>query len=86
MLNAMPGLYRFGVPITPSDTVNSNSFPALYVAVGGNAVVTPRATDGSGAGAAADITLTALPAGALIPFAVTAVKSTGTTASLVGLL
>lgn len=84
MLHAANQLFVGATPITPSNTANSNRFPALYVVVAGNVVVTPQAADGQPGGA--DITITGALVGQLIPFGVTAVKSTGTTATVVGLL
>lgn len=50
----------------------------LLVATGGNAVV--RAM-----GSSADVTLTAVVAGQVIPLSISHLRSTGTTATLVGL-
>jgi hypothetical protein len=69
--------YGSAVPVTKHDT-NPNHYAALIVTVTGNLVVTPQ-------NGGADITFTGLPCGALIPFEVALVKSTGSTASVAGL-
>lgn len=67
------------VTLTASDATALVRQPQrVLVAVGGNAVVRAQ-------GSAADITLTGLTAGQVIPLRIAWVKSTGTTASLVGL-
>jgi hypothetical protein len=63
-------------PITTSDTA-ANHFKALLVCAAGNVAFVPLN------GAA--ITMTSVPAGALIPVETSIVKATGTTATLAGL-
>ncbi len=60
--------------ITKSDTDTFAIPVALYVGVTGNVVVTP-------ANGVTDVTFTGVPAGAMLPVMVKAVKSTSTTAS-----
>jgi hypothetical protein len=67
------------VTLTKHDTNPLARRPeALLVAVAGNAVVQAY-------GSAADITLTGLAAGQIIPLSIGYLRSTGTTATLVGL-
>jgi hypothetical protein len=72
---ARPGIYDAALTVTTSDA-NTYSVPvAIYVGGTGNVTVTPSS-------GGADVVFTAVPAGAILPLRVTAVKATGTTATL----
>lgn len=71
---ACPVLPQGALAITPND---ANTFAApVSVYVGGAGVVTCTPANGN-----ADVAIT-MPAGSMVPFRVTAVKATGTTATL----
>lgn len=71
---ACPALPSGALAITPSDT-NTFACP-VSVYVGGAGVVTCTPANGN-----ADVAVT-MPAGVVVPFRVSAVKATGTTATL----
>jgi hypothetical protein len=70
------------MPVTPHDS-NSNRWPRLFVMVTGAVVITPVNPDGSNG---SDLTLTAMPAGTIIPIQTSLVKATGTTATVCALV
>lgn len=72
------GTYTRGEAITKSDTVVQN-WEAIYVGVAGNLAIIP-------AGQTDAITLIGVPAGVIVPIAVSKVMSTNTTTdSMIGL-
>lgn len=66
--------YMEAAAITPHDT-NPNPFRSIWV--GGTGNVTLRAL-----GSSADVVITAVPAGVLLPIATSFIRATGTTATL----
>ncbi len=67
------GSARNAVAITPHDT-NAMSARAIYVGGAGNITLRAR-------GSSADVVMTAVPVGTILPIEVTHVRSTGTTAT-----
>lgn len=66
---------RHAVSVTPNDSTVLNETDALYVGGDGDLAVVHLS--------GADVTYKAVKAGTLLPLAVTKVKSTGTTATLI---
>ena len=77
-------LGRDAAAITPSDTIDLDSYPkAIVVTAAGNLVVLPLLAADDGAHL---ITFTDVPAGLVLPFTVRRVMATGTTASVAGVI
>lgn len=72
---ARPGIYDMALTVTPSDANQFSQPVAIYIGGAGNVTCTP-------ASGGADVVFTAPPVGSVLPLRVTAVKATGTTATL----
>jgi hypothetical protein len=75
-------LWLRAVAITPNDSV-ANTYPAYQITATGNLVLTPMLDNGL---PGADITYTGCPVGMTIRFPALYIKSTGTTATVIGLV